>query len=875
MSKRDVQINVGARVDQAVSAFDRLQKTLYLNGHRLETYGQSVGKVFDPAMKGLVAVGLAAKTAAAGTGLAAFSVAQDLEEAMAVVAQKTGEGEEALKEYEDIVRRLFRENPVSGYGEVAQALAAVRVATGAAGEALEKLTQQYLSLSDVTGVDLNNAVRLGSRLFGDWSISTDKQTEALDALFVASRSTGASIENLAEKAVTYGTKFRQLGFSLEEALGLLGKWEKEGVSTEKALSGLGQAITNMTRSGVRNLVQGWKDLTNSIKNATTEGDAINKAVKYFGADAGPDMAAAIRENRFELGALVEVLSKAEGAIETADEETSTLIESLQSLRNTAKDKLLEPLGDEVSRYVAHVAELLEVLVEWADENQVLKGSVDAFFEGLGLGNIQVEEFKEALEKVDVASFTDQCETFGRMLKAIYRSLKTIADMIPWELLIEHADSLTKIIIYGWASGKVLSIAGGVLSLAGSFGDLADMMEKFNKVAAFIEGTSIAKWLIKSGAALSEMINKLGDSGRLSRWAKDFRNEMRALIKYKGAWFYELKLALGGAGANIGLDMGLEDLEGFEEALKGDKEALESLPEPIQKWIEKNKKTSVSLKETSKAVEDLDDKIKNVSDDMKKLEEDPFSLASLFDDEELFDNPDDLLARWVSDKPIRKIDLAISDLKKRVVEIKAGGKEAMETLGVSAEEADAVMRDSILKAVEEIKKSLADEDPYMATAFVSAMEKMGTEGGDALMASIAGAMGKGQDSIVKILTGAIQDGFIKGPALTEAMKLIQKKTDELVKKTGDQIEKEYAGMKFSSALMGDLKAYHAKLELSNLGVQSRMPKFSGKGEFGGTVNKVSAPISIQIGTVNVKRPEDADKTGREIGRGIVKSFDLGY
>nr|WP_321499387.1 phage tail tape measure protein [uncultured Dethiosulfovibrio sp.] len=852
MSKRDVQINVGAKVDQAVSSFNRLQKTLYLNGRRLEGYGETIGKVFDPAMKGLLAVGATAKVAATGVGIAAFSVAQELEEAMAIVAKKTGESGEALKGYEEIVRKLFRENPVEGYGQVAEALAAVRVASGATGADLEKLTQHYLSLAEVTGSDLSSSILLGSRLFGDWSISTEHQTEALDALFVASRSTGTSIEGLAEKAVTYGTKFRLLGFSLEETLGLLGKWEKEGVSTEKALSGLGQAITNMTKGGVQDLGRGWRDLTDSIKNASTEGEAINKAVKYFGADAGPDMAAAIRENRFELGGLVEVLSKASGAILKADEDTSTLGDALHSLKNTAKDKLLEPLGDEVSRYVAHVAKLLEVLVEWADKNQILKVSVDAFFEGFGLGKVQVEEFKDALERIDVASITDQCETFGRMLKAIYQSLNAIAEAIPWEFLIDHADSLTKIIIYGWAAGKVMAIAGGILTLSKSFKGLADSMNLFATAQVLLEGSTLFSWLIgRSGKkGVEKGLVLAGEASKgLAIAGTAASTTMKMLSKVVGSAVFDVLVFPEAIGE---VNYSIEDMTA---AMEGNEEALERLPDKVKEWL-------IQTGQIKKSVED----IKDMKEELKGLNEEGFS------------NPDDLLREWgkkqaeLAQRQLSKVALSVSDLQERIKDFREQGKDAMELFGLSALEADEIIRDSVMQVAEDLRKSLADESPYMATAFVNAMEKMGLDGGDALMTSIARAMGKKKDLPIKTLTGAIQEGFIKGTALPEAMKLIQGQSEEVAKKAGEAIEKELAGLGLSSRLMDSLKAYSAKLELANFGIQSTAPKLQGSGR---SVTNVNTPVSVQIGTVNVGKPEDAKKTGQSIGEGISRSFYPSY
>lgn len=842
MSKRDVQITVGAKVDQAVSSFNRLQKTLYLNGRRLEGYGESIGKVFDPAMKGLLAVGATAKVAATGTGIAAYMVAQDLKEAMALVVQRTGEGGKALEEYEESVRKLFRENDVSGYKEVADALSTVRVASGTTGKALEELTQYYMSFADVAGADLNNSISLTSRLFQDWSISTDKQTEALDVLYVVSQKTGASVEGLAEKAVTYGTKFRTLGFSMEETIALLGKWEKEGVSTEKALAGLGTAITNMTRGGVRDLAQGWRDLTDRIKNARTEGEAINIAVKYFGSKAAPDMAAAIRENRFELGGLADSLSGVSGEVGRAKEKTTELGESLRILRNTAKDKLLIPLGNEVSQYVRHIHDLLEVLVEWVDANEAVKRSVDAFFEGLGLGKMEIKNFKAALDSIDVDSYINLSKELGKTLQKVYNALKAIAETVPWDSLIKNVDTLTKVIVYGWSAGKLMAIAGGIGTLAGRVGTLAGAFKKLKQSAA----------------------------GVFARLAKEIGRDLN-VIRYSG-WkeFTRIRALLTSStlGIAVAAKMGIEDLRGFNEALEGNREALDSLPEGIRLWIEKNKKFSDSMSEAEESADSMEKKLEELN---SKLEE-PLPEKRLVIEGPFFSNKDDLFAAWFKEDPTRSIAWALTDLQQRIIEFKEQGKDAMELFGVSALEADEIIRDSVMQVAEDLRKSLADESPYMATAFVNAMEKMGLDGGDALMTSIARAMGKKKDLPIKTLTGAIKEGFIKGADLTEAMKLIQGQSEEVAKKAGEAIEKELAGLGLSSRLMDSLKAYSSKLELANFGIQSTAPKLQGSGR---SVKNVNAPVSVQIGTVNVGKPEDAKKTGQSLGEGIVRSFDLSY
>ncbi len=848
MARQDVQINVGARVDQAVSSFEKLQQTLYLNGRRLEAYGSSVGKVFDPAAKGLLVVAAAVKATAVGTSVASLTIAKSLEDAMAVVAQRTGESGEALGEYEKIVRKLYRENTVvDSYGQAAEALAAVRVATGATGKALEDLAQHFLSLVDVTGVDLNTAVSRGVRLFGDWSVAAEDQTKVLDLLFVASEATGASVDDLAEKAVTYGAKFRLLGFSLEETVGLLGKWQKEGVSTERALAGLSQVITNMTRLGVKDLSQGWKDLVENIKNARTEGEAINLAVGYFGARAAPDMAAAIRENRFELGKLAEKLSSVSGAVLEMDESTTTLEERLQMLRQTAKDRLLEPLGTEVARYVAHVADLLDVLVDWADTNEVVKGSVEAFFEGIGLGRVEIDSFRAALESIDVVSFTENFRSFGEMLGLVYRAIRDLASAVPWEALVENADKVMRIIIYGWGAGKVLSIAADIALLASSLKGLSTAMNLFGGATALLSSSKVWEWLSLGGAAkIGTLLPTIGSSGA------------SALSMIGSA------ASLAAAGLLLFPDAVDEvnySVEDMAEALGGSREAFDRLPSAIQQWLCDSKQMVFAAEEVEGSIDKMNDAAQNSLDAVPK---------------KMFSTAEEYLAALSRTQPELQISLAVTELEEQIRQIREQGEEAMATLGLSALEAEEIMRASVLKAAEDLQKQLIEASPYMGAAFVDSLARLGREGGDALVTEVAKAMGKKKDLPIETLISAIREGFLTGDALKEAAKLIEAQAEDLVRSTGETIKREFGHLKLSPDLLKGLADYQAKLELGNAGLDSS-PRTSErlKALGSGFVRNVNAPVNIQIGNVNVSRPEEARRTGESLGAGIVQAFEMGY
>ena len=70
--------------------------------------------------------------------------------------------------------------------------------------------------------------------------------------------------------------------------------------------------------------EGFRILTEQIKNAKSPTEATRKAIELFGSRAGPDMAAAIREGRrFEIGELSAALLESQGAIERNSAATKT------------------------------------------------------------------------------------------------------------------------------------------------------------------------------------------------------------------------------------------------------------------------------------------------------------------------------------------------------------------------------------------------------------------------------------------------------------------------------------------------------------------------------------------------------------------------
>ncbi|WP_339271423.1 hypothetical protein NYE54_08135 [Paenibacillus sp. FSL K6-1330] len=227
--------------------------------------------------------------------------------------------------------------------DVATAMADFNTRTGATGKVLEDLSGKTLSLTAIANADLGGTIKQSTRMFGDWSVPIEKGGETLDKLYIASQSTGIGVEALAEKMTNFGGPLRQMGFDFETSMALMGKWEKEGVNAELVLGSLRIALGKMAKVGVKDTNKALNIVIDKVKKAKTTGEATALAMEAFGSKAGPDMAAAIREGRFELGELATALKTAKGAIDKDFADTETLDDKIQTIKN----KFLvaaEPLG---------------------------------------------------------------------------------------------------------------------------------------------------------------------------------------------------------------------------------------------------------------------------------------------------------------------------------------------------------------------------------------------------------------------------------------------------------------------------------------------------------------------------------------------------
>lgn len=273
-------------------------------------------------------------------GGAAFAAAAALDGAFDGIRTKTGQTGENLDQLKESFRNVFANVPDAA-DTVSQAIGELNARTGQMGPGLEQLAKQTLDLARVTGEQLGPMIGATTRLFGDWSVEISKQAPAMDTLYKVAQMTGTSVTTLAEKMVYAGAPLRQLGFDMDTAAVMIGKFEKEGVNTEIVLGAMKTALGKFGAAG-KEPVEAFKQLVEGIKNSdVATGNLMAKQatnVKVFA-----DFAAAVREGRLDLDEMTKTMQTSKETIAASVADTQDFAEAWSIFKNKLM-LALEPLG---------------------------------------------------------------------------------------------------------------------------------------------------------------------------------------------------------------------------------------------------------------------------------------------------------------------------------------------------------------------------------------------------------------------------------------------------------------------------------------------------------------------------------------------------
>lgn len=355
-----LQVFVNANTKVASAQLAAFEKQLQGVGKTMGFTGGGMAKFTKGAAAagaGIAAVGIAAGVA----GKQLYDLGKEFDAAYDRIRVGTGATGRELEQLKKSFKDVAKDVP-NDFEEVGTAIADLNTRLGLSGKPLERMAENMLHLSNITGDDLETNIKAVSRSFVDWEVTVPKQTRYLNGMFRVSQASGASISELADSVQKFGSPLRQLGFDFEEAVSMFASFERAGVNTQTMVPGLKLAISNLTRPtetlaeqmNALGIVAGKPEKAlRQIFDLLGSGSSLSKidktglAMDVFGKRAGADMAEAIGQGRFELDKFLNLFGNQKGdTIRKAADETYDFSENVKILGNNLK-VFLEPMANDV------------------------------------------------------------------------------------------------------------------------------------------------------------------------------------------------------------------------------------------------------------------------------------------------------------------------------------------------------------------------------------------------------------------------------------------------------------------------------------------------------------------------------------------------
>ena len=301
-------------------------------------------------------------------GKSALDAFREIDEGMDTIVTKTGAGGKALEEMQGIANGIATEVPTD-FSTIGNAVGEVNTQFKLTGDALKVTSEDMIKFSEINGTDVTNATIQSKQAMEAYGLSIDDLTEILDNVTYVSQDTGVSVDELMKKATDGAPQIKMLGLEFGEAVTLIGQFEKNGVDSSSALSGLTKAAGVYTKQG-KTMKQGLNETIEAIKNSKSETEAMGIAMEIFGAKKAPQMIDAIKRGKFNMEDLGYTSQVSAGLVSQTYESTLDPIDKFTTAQNGLKIVMAE-VGGAIAETFAPVLDVLVGLfknvAEWVNK----------------------------------------------------------------------------------------------------------------------------------------------------------------------------------------------------------------------------------------------------------------------------------------------------------------------------------------------------------------------------------------------------------------------------------------------------------------------------------------------------------------------------
>ena len=332
----------------------------------MSTAGTKAGGAFGTMFTGKVGTLLKGFGAAALGYLAFDALADSFTEVEAgfnkviIATGATGEAAEELRKVYTSVSGTV----VGSYEDIGSAVGELNTRLGLQGEELEAASQAAMKYAKINGVDAVKGIQDVTRMMNNAGISANEYAHVLDVMTVAAQQSGIDVGKLANSVNDNAASFKQLGFSTEESIAMLAKFEKEGVNSSQVLAGMKKGVANWTKEG-KSAKEGFADFVKGVQDGSV---TMEDAIELFGAKAGVSMYDAAQKGQLSFDDMYKaIIDGSDDALDTVYNDTLTAQEKFDVLGKkiqTGFYQIAEPIVDAIAPYMDDIIAAISMGVDY-------------------------------------------------------------------------------------------------------------------------------------------------------------------------------------------------------------------------------------------------------------------------------------------------------------------------------------------------------------------------------------------------------------------------------------------------------------------------------------------------------------------------------
>ena len=410
------------QIDKYTKELDDCGKETDQLGDESKDTAKDMGKMSDgfTVAKGALADLVASGIKAAIAGLknlakAAMEAYEEFDKGADAVIKATGATGDAAKELEESYNNVAH-NIVGDMGDIGSALGEVNTRFGFTGSELEEASEQFLKFADITGTDATESVRLVSRALENSGMEAKDYKQMLDILAKAGQTTGVSVSNLTESVTKNGATLRQLGYTTEESVAMLAKFEKEGVNTETVLAGMKKAVANWGKEG-KDAKTEYKKVLAEIEKTEDIAKASEIAIEAFGSKAGPELVEDIQAGKLEYEDFLGVLKDSVGTVTDTYEATQDGFDKVKLAIQGGKADLGQFVRDLATEYQDEIVAFIDKVKNW------IKKAIQWVIKN---GDVIIETIKSIAKVLATLWAVKKAAAFAQTINGVITAIKGMA-----------------------------------------------------------------------------------------------------------------------------------------------------------------------------------------------------------------------------------------------------------------------------------------------------------------------------------------------------------------------------------------------------------------------------------------------------------------